>query len=101
MECINQSISIFAEKGSAKLIEFKPKLDLHSVTFPNNVSFIIAKALAKSTKSDTLPFRYNKRVAEIAIICKSKRIENVPILYELKTKLNISYEDLAILITNT
>jgi N-acetylgalactosamine kinase len=96
---MDQTISVFAEKGSAKLIEFCPKLDLHSVQLPDNVSFIIANSRTDSPKIDTLAYRYNKRVVEnklgIAILCKQKGIEALPKLYDLKIKLNINYPDLS------
>jgi N-acetylgalactosamine kinase len=101
---MDQTISVFAEKGSAKLIEFSPKLNLHSVNLPNNVSFIIANSRTDSPKIDTLALRYNKRVVEnklgIAILCKQKGIENLPILYDLKDRLKLNYIDLANLISN-
>jgi N-acetylgalactosamine kinase len=96
---MDQTISVFAEKGSAKLIEFCPKLDLHSVKLPDNVSFIIANSRTDSPKIDTLAYRYNKRVVEnklgIAILCKLKGIEALTKLYDLKIKLNISYSHLS------
>ena len=95
---MDQTISVYADKGSAKLIEFCPKLSLKTVNLPDNVSFVIANSLTESTKIDTLAFRYNKRVVEnklgIAIICKKVGIELLPILYDLKIRLNLSYHEL-------
>jgi N-acetylgalactosamine kinase len=95
---MDQTISVFAEKGTAKLIEFCPKLNLKSVKLPSDVSFVIANSLTESTKIDTLAFRYNKRVVEnklgLAIICKNKNINICPILHDLKTILSLDYDDL-------
>jgi N-acetylgalactosamine kinase len=101
---MDQTISVFAEKGSAELIEFSPKLNLQQVNLPNNVSFIIANSKTDSPKIDTLAFRYNKRVVEnklgIAILCKQRGIEILPILYDLKIKLNVNYSELADIISS-
>ena len=86
---MDQTISICAEKGNAKLIEFTPKLNTKNAKLPNNVSFIILNSMTESTKVDTLAFRFNKRVVEnkfaLAIIAKNLKLNFTPkTLIELK-----------------
>ena len=86
---MDQTISICAEKGNAKLIEFTPRLNAKTVNLPNSVSFIIANSLTQSTKIDTLAFRYNKRVVEnklgLSLIAKNLKLDYIPeVLIELK-----------------
>jgi N-acetylgalactosamine kinase len=100
---MDQTISIYAEKNKAKLIEFNPNLRTTSVNLPKNVSFIIANSLTDSPKIDTLAFRYNKRVLEnklgLAIICRKLSLNLVySTLIELKTYLNVTFSELSDLI---
>jgi N-acetylgalactosamine kinase len=96
---MDQTISIYAEKNKAKLIEFHPKLLTHTVNLPEEVSFIIANSLTESTKIDTLAFRYNKRVTEnkiaLAIISKKMKLSRVfETLQELKESLKLNFPEL-------
>jgi galactokinase len=61
---MDQTISIFAEIGRAKLIEFNPELKAIDVTVPSSVSLVIANSLTPSPKLLTVGTRYNKRVVE-------------------------------------
>jgi N-acetylgalactosamine kinase len=78
---MDQTISIYAEKNQAKLIEFFPELKCHSVELPKDTTFIVANSLTKSTKIDTLAYRYNKRVVEnklaLAILSKKLKLNKV------------------------
>ena len=61
---MDQTISIFAEKNKAKLIEFNPVLKAIDVNVPSIVSLVIANSLTPSPKLLTIGTRYNKRVVE-------------------------------------
>jgi N-acetylgalactosamine kinase len=96
---MDQTISIYAVKDQAKLIEFYPKLSTKGIYLPNNVSFIIANSLTDSAKIDTLAFRYNKRVLEnklgLAIISKKLNLgKPYRTTIELKTALGVEYNQL-------
>lgn len=96
---MDQTISIYAEKNKAKLIEFQPQLLTHSVNLPEEVSFIIANSLTESTKIDTLAFRYNKRVTEnkiaLALISKKMKLSRIfETVQELKEYLKLNFSEL-------
>ena len=61
---MDQTISIFAEKNIAKLIEFNPKLKAIDVKVPESVSLVIGNSITPSPKLLTVGTRYNKRVVE-------------------------------------
>ena len=64
---MDQTISIMAEMGQAKYIEFNPKIACHSTPIPEGYTFVIANSLTPSSKVATLTTRYNKRVVECRI----------------------------------
>ncbi len=73
---MDQTISIFAELGKAKLIEFNPELKAIDVEVPSSVSLVIANSLTPSPKLLTVGTRYNKRVVEcrFALLIMSLRL---------------------------
>lgn len=99
---MDQTISIFAEKNKAKLIEFNPVLKAIDVDIPSSVSLVIANSLTPSPKLLTLGTRYNKRVVEctfaLAIIAKAigeiEHYSSNPFknFYDLQTKLGYSFD---------
>lgn len=107
---MDQTISICAEKGQAKLVIFTPELNTKTCKLPNNVSFVIANSMTQSTKIDTLAFRYNKRVVEnkfgLAIIAKNLKLDFLPrTLIDLKNNYpqknqEINFQELNKLIEN-
>ena len=79
---MDQTISIFAEMGKAKLIEFNPELRAIDVKVPSNVSLVIANSLTPSPKLLTLGTRYNKRVVEcrfglLLFLLKLKKMQSL------------------------
>jgi len=101
---MDQTISIYAEKNQAKLINFYPDLSTSAVNLPSSVSFIIANSLTDSTKVETLAFRYNKRVVEnkigLAIVCNRLNLDKIySTTIELKSALGLDYKQLENIIT--
>ena len=64
---MDQTISIMAEMGKAKYIEFNPKIACHNTPIPEGYTFVIANSLTPSPKVAHLTTRYNKRVVECRI----------------------------------
>jgi galactokinase len=96
---MDQTISIYAEKNQAKLIEFFPELKCHSVELPNDSTIVIANSLTKSTKIDTLAYRYNKRVVEnklaLAILSKKLKLDQVyNTVINFQQALNLEFREL-------
>jgi len=60
---MDQSISMMAEKGKAKLVDFNP-LGVQDVHLPAGAVFVIANSLVTSDKKVTAPRNYNLRVVE-------------------------------------
>jgi len=71
---MDQAISLLAQTGTAKLIEFNP-LTTFDVNLPSGASFVICNSLVESTKYLTAGTNYNMRVLECklgtAILAKS------------------------------
>jgi len=67
---MDQSASVFGEKGSALYISFKPNLTATSVSFPDSaaeIAFLVAQSFITSDKQVTAPIHYNLRVVECSI----------------------------------
>lgn len=101
---MDQTISIFAEMGKAKLIEFNPILRAIDVAVPESVTLVIANSLTPSPKLLTVGTRYNKRVVECrfgmyilalklgkAQSCSEVKFKN---FYELQTELGYSFDQM-------
>ena len=88
---MDQAIAILAEKGSAKLIDFIPKLAATSVQLPSGVCFYVAHSGVSMHKAASS--HYNIRVAETrlaaAVIAKRLLNENV---YDHKQHGNDDYK---------
>mmetsp|Transcript_25869 Transcript_25869/g.19509 ORF Transcript_25869/g.19509 Transcript_25869/m.19509 type:complete len:91 (-) Transcript_25869:663-935(-) len=61
---MDQTISLMAEKGKAKLIEFKPEMKAFDVQLPKDLCLVVSNSLTPSPKLLTVGTRYNKRVVE-------------------------------------
>ena len=67
---MDQSASVFGERGSALYISFKPNLTATPVSFPDSgadICFLVAQSFITSDKQVTAPVHYNLRVVECSI----------------------------------
>lgn len=64
---MDQSASVFSERGSALFVSFSPRLEARPVKFPPTrpeLCFVIAQSFVTSNKHVTGPIHYNLRVVE-------------------------------------
>jgi galactokinase len=76
---MDQAISIFAEAGYAKKIDFHPNLSLENVLLPekivlengveDNICWVITDSLVESQKAISARKCFNKRVVECRLSC--------------------------------
>lgn len=67
---MDQSASVFSERGSALLVNFSPSLSARPVYFPKTnpeLIFVIAQSFVTSNKQVTGPIHYNLRVVECSM----------------------------------
>src|SRR3569833_1085130 len=67
---MDQSASVFSERGSALLVSFSPKLTARPVSFPRTspeLCFLIAQSFVAADKHVTGPIHYNLRVVECTL----------------------------------
>jgi len=67
---MDQSASVFSERGSALFVSFSPKLQARPVHFPKTnpeLTFLIAQSFVTSDKFVTGPIHYNLRVVECSL----------------------------------
>ncbi|KAI1496130.1 ribosomal protein S5 domain 2-type protein [Biscogniauxia marginata] len=67
---LDQSASVFSERGSALLVSFVPSLSARPVYFPKTnpeLCFMVAQSYVTSNKQETGPIHYNLRVVECSI----------------------------------
>ena len=67
---MDQSASVFSERGSALLVSFTPSLSARPVYFPQThpeLCFLVAQSFVTSNKQETGPVRYNLRVVEVSM----------------------------------
>mmetsp|Transcript_11333 Transcript_11333/g.19092 ORF Transcript_11333/g.19092 Transcript_11333/m.19092 type:complete len:218 (+) Transcript_11333:244-897(+) len=85
---MDQTISIMAEQGCAKLIDFIPDITATTVKIPESVCLVIANSLTPSPKLLTLGTRYNKRVVEcrFALAAMALRAGKAPSFDECSLK---------------
>ena len=67
---MDQSISVMAEHGIAKLIDFNP-IRASDVVLPKTGSFVVANSLTESKKTETAATNYNNRVIECRLAAVS------------------------------
>ncbi|KAK1973634.1 galactokinase [Colletotrichum cereale] len=67
---MDQSASVFSQRGSALFVSFTPSLTARPVFFPTTnpeLSFLIAQSFVTSNKQVTGPIHYNLRVVECSM----------------------------------
>lgn len=67
---MDQSASVFSERGSALFVSFSPTLNARPVHFPKtnpDLTFLIAQSFVTSDKFVTGPIHYNLRVVECSL----------------------------------
>ncbi|KAK7752690.1 galactokinase [Diatrype stigma] len=67
---MDQSASVFSERGSALLVSFTPSLSARPVYFPRTnpeLCFLVAQSFVTSNKQETGPIHYNLRVVECSL----------------------------------
>lgn len=67
---MDQSASVFSERGSALFVSFSPRLAARPVFFPQTspeLCFVIAQSFVTSNKQVTGPIHYNLRVVECSM----------------------------------
>lgn len=67
---MDQSASVFSERGSALLVSFTPTLTARPVFFPKTdpeLCFMVVQSFVTSNKQVTGPIRYNLRVVECSM----------------------------------
>lgn len=67
---MDQSASVFGERGSALLVSFTPTLSARPVFFPKTnpeLCFMIVQSFVTSNKQVTGPIHYNLRVVEVSM----------------------------------
>lgn len=67
---MDQSASVFSERGSALFVSFSPKLTARPVYFPKTdpeLTFLIAQSFVAADKHVTGPIHYNLRVVECSL----------------------------------
>ena len=67
---MDQSASVFGQRGSALYVSFKPTLEATPITFPeteDDLTFVVAQSLVQADKHTTGPIHYNLRVVECSL----------------------------------
>lgn len=67
---MDQSASVFAQRGSALYVSFKPTLHAKTISFPPlnpAMTFVIAQSFVAADKHVTAPVNYNLRVVECSL----------------------------------
>lgn len=67
---MDQSASVFSDRGSALYVSFKPTLSAKPVSFPHTdpeLTFVIAQSFVAADKHVTAPVCYNLRVVECSL----------------------------------
>lgn len=78
---MDQSASVFSERGSALLVNFFPSLSARPVFFPKTspeLVFVIAQSFVTSNKQVTGPIHYNLRVVECSMAAAVLNAKLVP-----------------------
>ncbi|KAI1751002.1 galactokinase [Xylaria castorea] len=83
---MDQSASVFSERGSALLVSFAPTLSARPVFFPKTnpeLCFMIVQSFVTSNKQVTGPIHYNLRVVEVSMAAAFLNAELCPAGTEL------------------
>jgi galactokinase len=66
---MDQSASVFGQRGSALYVSFKPELQATPITFPTSeeIVFVVAQSFVQADKHTTGPIHYNLRVVECTL----------------------------------
>ncbi|KAK8157105.1 ribosomal protein S5 domain 2-type protein [Phyllosticta citrichinensis] len=67
---MDQSASVFSDRGSALYVSFKPELSARAISFPHTnpeLTFVIAQSFVAADKHVTAPVCYNLRVVECSL----------------------------------
>ncbi|KAK4227168.1 ribosomal protein S5 domain 2-type protein [Podospora fimiseda] len=67
---MDQSASVFGQRGSALFVSFKPRLTAKPIAFPKTnpeLTFLIAQSFVQADKYVTGPIHYNLRVVECTL----------------------------------
>jgi galactokinase len=67
---MDQSASVFGQRGSALYVSFKPELTATPVTFPETkpeITFVVAQSFVAADKHTSGPIHYNLRVVECSL----------------------------------
>ena len=67
---MDQSASVFGERGSALYVSFKPDINVQPIKFPATdpeLTFVIAQSFVAADKHVTAPVCYNLRVVECSL----------------------------------
>lgn len=78
---MDQSASVFSERGSALLVNFYPSLSARPVFFPKTTPeliFVVANSFVSSNKQVTGPIHYNLRVVECSMAAAVLNAKLVP-----------------------
>ncbi|KAF2398267.1 galactokinase-like protein [Trichodelitschia bisporula] len=82
---MDQSASVFGERGSALYVSFKPTLQATPVHFPSTdpeLVFVVAQSFVAADKHTSAPVHYNLRVVECALaaafLAKIFRVGDLP-----------------------
>lgn len=81
---MDQSASVFGQRGSALYVSFKPELQATPITFPNEdeIVFVVAQSFVQADKHTTGPIHYNLRVVECTLaavlLAKVFRLKPLP-----------------------
>ncbi|KAG0567930.1 hypothetical protein KC19_7G173000 [Ceratodon purpureus] len=84
---MDQSISVMAERGVAKLIDFNP-IRASDVVLPKTGSFVVANSLTESKKAETAATNYNNRVVECRLAAMVLAVKLGMQLEEARTSVN-------------
>jgi len=82
---LDQSASVFGQRGSALYVSFKPALKATPVAFPDTklgITFVVAQSFVAADKHTTAPVCYNLRVVECSLaavfLAKIFRLKELP-----------------------
>ena len=66
---MDQAISVFAQQGSGRCVQFQPTFQQKAIPLPNNASWVATHSLEESHKRQTATMNFNERVVECKVGC--------------------------------